>query len=115
MANYMEETGRGLIGGAVPAFAFPRQKVRNMSVNTSVLWTGVLNSRRFYRLDRVVQFGLTAESVPSRSNQVTPIFLVLVEAQVSIATVRTEAALVTSRHAVIRVNFLLFLFDCSRT
>jgi len=39
-----------------------------VSVNTTGLWTGILNSRRFYRLDRVVQFGLTAERVPSHSN-----------------------------------------------
>jgi len=70
MANYMEETGRGLIGGAVPAFAFPTDKRHeNVSINTSVPWTGILNNRRFYRLDRDVQFGLTAGRVPSRSNR----------------------------------------------
>ena len=60
-----------------------------MSVNTAGLWTGILNSRRFYRLDRVVQFGLTAERVPSHSNQVTPISLVTMEAQVGIVTAPT--------------------------
>jgi hypothetical protein len=60
-----------------------------MSVNTAGLWTGILNNRRFHRLDRVVQFGLTAERFPSHSNQVTPISLVTMEAQVGIATVPT--------------------------
>jgi hypothetical protein len=60
-----------------------------MSVNTAGLWTGILNNRRFFRLDHVLQFGLTAERVPSHSSQVTPISLVTMEAQVGIATAPT--------------------------
>lgn len=42
MANYMAETGRGLTGGVVPAFAIPTEKkARNMSVNIAGLWTGI--------------------------------------------------------------------------